>query len=417
MFGFRCTLAILLSINLSFVLAIENDHLVDHIDIIEIKEDLNLAQLIDLTVEKYPDYNLNTAFNQEISALEQRSNSLLAGAMSISANYTDDFVSNNDGAREFEAEVELPLWNWGQRQTSMAVATQAHELSARHFALIKLKVAGLIREALWSMKLADIRYQQGVATLDISKKLLEKVVLRVKLGDLPKFDLLLAQSNHLEKKSTLVQLEAEVMHARKSYFTLTQMQQMPAHFEETQSILTTIPTTHPELEFFQAQIQRLEAELAWVKSSGSGQPTLTLGAKSEQGSRDETTSESILLGISVPFGGEAHLAPEIAAVKIELTNVLIAREHVYRNLERELHEAEHEIAVTSTELKIAAELKIIALEQLEMAQFGFAEGEINLLDVLKIHTKADYALQRVKEHEVLLQKYIALYNQTVGKLP
>lgn len=416
MFGFRCTLAVLLSINLSFAIANENNPLVDHIDIIEIKADLNLAQLVDLTVEKYPDYNLNTAFNQEISALEQRGNSLLAGAMSISANYIDDFVSNN-GTREFEATVELPLWNWGQQQISMAVATKANELNTRHFARIKLKVAGLIRAALWKIKLADIRYEQSVANLEISKKLLEKVALRVSLGDLPQFDLLLAQSNHLEKKSTVVQLEAEVMHARKSYFTLTQMQQMPAHFEETQSVLTTIPTTHPELEFFQAQIQRLEAELAWVKSSGSGQPTLTVGAKSEQGSRDENTSESIILGISVPFGGEAHLAPEIAAIKVELTNVLVAREHVYRNLERELHEAEHEIIVTREELKIAAELKVIALEQLKMAQFGFAEGEINLLDVLKIHTQADNALKHVKEQEVLLQKYIALYNQTIGKLP
>jgi len=417
MYGIRRIIFLVILLTNSINVFAEEKHLVEHLDSIEIQPELSLKQLIESTLEKYPEHALKQALTSEAQALQKRGKSWLAGSMSLSARYQDDIVADDEGAREIETELELPLWNWGQRDAGLAVAEQAKASIDKQSALITLQVAGLIRQALWDMSLENIRYQQAKAVLDISATLLSKVKRRVELGDLPRFDLLLAQSDHLEKRSLLVQAEAEMMHARKRYITLTQSNKIPADFSEMQSKINAIESAHPVLIAINAQIERLKSEVEWVKAAGSGQPTFTVGGKSERGNRHENNSESMSFAISIPFGGEAHLAPEIAAVNLELTELLVQRQHLHRHLEQALHEAEHDLEVTTAELKMAQELKKIAKQHLKMTQLSFSAGEINLLDVLKIQTKAHNALRHAKEHQVMLQRNIALYNQAVGVHP
>ena len=393
------------------------DAVVDHHDQINIDSTLSLSQVIDLTLEKYPDHLLTTALNQEANALQQRGNSWLAGAPNIAMRYQDDLPGDNIGSREIEAELELPLWNWGQRSAGQAVAEQAHNVVTKQSSVIKLEVAGLVRNALWNINLETLRYEQAKSNLTVSEKLLSKINRRVELGDLPRSDSLLAQSEQLQKRSLLVQAEAEMMHARKSYISLTQMTNMPAHYVEQLSPLSEITNNHPKLSAINAVVKRKQAELEWVKSAGSGQTSFIFGGKSEKGNENDDDIESMTVEISIPFGGSAHLAPEIATANLELTKVLTQRAHFFRKLEKQHHEARHDLEVTRAELKIANKVKEIAEVHLKMTQLSFSSGEINLLDLLKIQARTHNAIRHAKEQKVLLQKNIALYNQAVGVQP
>ena len=403
---------------LSSTLSFAHEHaLVDHHDLIQVNKTLTLSQLIDITVQKFPEQLLNAAREQEADALQQRGSSWLAGAPVISMNYFDDFPADANGYREIEGQLGLPLWNWGQRSAGQAVAEQAHNATQQLSSAIKLDVTGLVRNTLWNMELESIRHAQAESILDISEKLLGKIKRRVELGDLPRSDLLLAQSDQLEKRSLLVQAEAEMMHARKNYISLTQMTDIPVDYEEQLSPIKEIPESHPKLIAINAVIQRKQAELNWVKSAGSGQTNLFLGGKSERENRHEGNIESMSFGISIPFGGSAQLAPKIAASNLELTKALTQRAYLFRELEREHHEAKHALEVTRVELEIANELNQIAKSHLKMAQLSFSAGEINLMDLLKIQARSFNAIRHAKEHKVMLQKNIALYNQAVGVLP
>jgi len=390
---------------------------VDHHDLVQINKTLTLSRVIDLTLEKFPDHLLSSALEQEANALQQRGNSWLAGAPSISMRYQDDLPGDNLGLREIESELELPLWNWGQRSAGQAVAEQAHNAAEKQISAIKLKVAGLVRTALWNMKLESIRYEQARSIFDISNKLRNKIKRRVELGDLPRSDLLLAESDHLQKLALLTQAEAEMMHARKNYISLTQMTDIPADYKEQQSSLIEIPEGHPKLSAINAVVQRKQAELKWIKSTGSGQSRVILAGKSERADRKGDDIESMSVKISIPFGGSAHLAPKIAASYLKLTEALAQRAHLFRELEKQLHESKHALEITRTELKIANELKQIAIAHLKMTQLSFSAGEINLLDLLKIQARSNNAMRHAKEREVMLQKNIALYNQAVGVIP
>ena len=103
-----------------------NEHaIVKHVDHIEIKQDLTLSNLIDSTLKKYPDRYLNQALVREVKALRQRGSQWLSAAPSISFRYQDDLPADNIGRRELESELELPLWNWGQRSAGLTLADKA----------------------------------------------------------------------------------------------------------------------------------------------------------------------------------------------------------------------------------------------------------------------------------------------------
>jgi outer membrane protein TolC len=416
MYGIRRIPSILILLFITVFAIADEQWLVQHNDPIKINNQLTLNKLVDLTLQKYPEQSLIQALIEEAKALQQRGNHWLSASPQISFRYQDDIIANNTGLREIESELELPLWNWGQRAAGQNLATQANAFIDKQQAALRLEIAALVRKTLWDMALENIRYQQAHAILKTSVQLLEKIKRRVELGDLPRFDLLLAQGDHLEKQALLVQAEAEMMHARERYHNLTQTFDLPVNYSESQSNLDSVDN-HPALQAMNALIVREKANLAWITSKGSGQPIIALGGKSERGSRIDDDIESMSITISIPFGGAVHLAPQIAAANISLTKIIAQRDHLYRKLKGDLHEIKHQLEVNHTELELAAKLEKIAQQHLEMAQFGFAEGEINLMDLLKVQTKSHNAKRHAKEHQVMLQRNISLYNQIVGVQP
>lgn len=407
-------IAFLLSIPLCFA---HENAIVDHHDNIQTDSSLTLAKVIELTLDKHPESQLTSALKQEADALQQRGDSWLAEAPNIALHYFDDLPGDNKGYREFEAELELPLWNWGQRSAGQALAENAIHTTTKQSIALKLKVAGLIRNALWNIALKNNHYEQAKSILTISKQLQSKINRRVELGDLPGSDSLLARSEYLQARSSLAKAEAEMMVARKNYNTLTQLSNIPANFTETLSSLTKVTENHPFLSAVNAIVQRKQAELNWVKSAGSGQTSLSVGGKTERDDKKGDDIESMSVGISIPFGGSAHLAPEIASANIELTKALVQRDRLFRIIEKQHHEAKHALEVTQTELKIANELKQIAESHLKITHLSFTVGEINLLDLLKIQARTQTAIRNAKDHAITLRKNIATYNQSVGIIP
>ncbi|MCQ8104130.1 TolC family protein [Methylomonas sp. SURF-2] len=392
--------------------------LVEHLDPVEVDPVLTLPQLLEETLQKYPDRLINEALMQQAEAWQTRGDSWLAGSTALALDYADDRIANDNGSREASANLEFTVWLWGQRDAAQQVAHESQQAAGKHSVAVRLEVAKLLREALWDMALAENRLQQAQIGLDISSQLLGKVGRRVELGDLPRADLLLAESEHLQNKTLLTQAEAEVMHSRKSYASLTQTTRLPANYLEQQSGLQAIQPDHPFLAAINALVAKQQASVEWAKTTDSiNQPKVIIGAKTSRGQRGAEDMQSANIGVLIPFGHGTYDAPEIAAANLELNHVLAQREHLTRQLEKGLHEAEHALEVNRAELAIARQLKDIAEQHLKMMQTSFEAGEINLLDLLKVQARSLEAVRNAREQEVKLQRNIALYNQAVGVMP
>jgi cobalt-zinc-cadmium efflux system outer membrane protein len=394
----------------------DSSTIVEHHDPIEIDATLSLAKLIDLTLEKYPDVTWLKALEEEAAALAQRGDSWTAGASQAGLGFQE---ATSGTLHYLDASVQVPLWNLGQRDAEQRSAKIAESSAMSQADAVKLRVAGLVRAALWDMTLANLTYEQAKSELAITDQLLAKVQRRVELGDLPRADLLLAQTESLQKRSVVTLAEAELMHARKRYSTITQMTKIPSDFQEKLVGLTEIQQNHPALAAINTQIERKQAELNAVKLVGSGQTHVAVGINSDRFTNDPRSNmtESFNIGVNVPFGGSAHLAPQVAAVNVELNKLMAEREQLFRDLEQAHHEAEHNLEVNKAELVTAGELKQVAEEHLKMTQLSFSVGEIDLMDLLKIQSRTQQAVLNAKQRAVMIQRDIALYNQAVGVMP
>ena len=390
-------------------------HAVDHLDPIIIDATLTLPKLIDLTMAKYPDTAWLKSLEEEAAAIEERSKSWTAGAAQATLGYQSmSTFKLNYGT----GMVQVPLWNVGQRDAQHNLANEAETSAELQAVGIKLRVAGLVRIALWNMALAKIRYEQAEAELDIYEKLLATIKRRVELGDLPRADELLAQTELLQKRSVFTLAEAELMHARKRYTSITQTNKVPVIYEENLVAIREIEQKHPTLSSINSQIERKQAEVNTIKAIGSGQTHVVAGILSDEGYDPRSNhAEMFNVGVIVPFGGSAHAQPHIAAVNVELNKLIAERQQLYRDLELAHHEAEHNLEVNRVELGTANEQKKVSEELLTMTQLAFSVGEINLLDLLKIQSRTQQAILYAKERAVMLQRDKALYNQAVGVMP
>ena len=394
----------------------DTDHIVDHHDPIETDEKLSLSKVVELALEKFPDITWLNALEDEASAIELRGKSWTAGALDAGFRYQE---ATSGTLHYLDGTVQAPLWNVGQRDAEQILAEKAKGDAQSQSEAVKLRVAGLIRNALWNIALATLYYEQAKSELAITDQLLAKVQRRVELGDLPKADYLLAQSESLQKRSVVMQAEAEVMHARKRYATITQMTKIPMDFQEKLVDIQKIQQTHPILVAINTQIERKQAELNTIKLTGSGQTAVAVGINSDRFTNDPRSNktESFNIGVTIPFGGSAHLAPKVAAVNVELNKLLAEREQLNRDLDQAHHEAEHNLEVNRAELVIANELKQVAEQHLKMTNLSFSVGEIDLIDLLKIQSRTQQAVLNAKQRMVMLQRDIALYNQAVGVMP
>lgn len=390
--------------------------IVEHHDSVQSDDSLSLAKVIALTLEKYPDVSWLNSLEEEAAALAKRGNSWTAGASQAGLRFQE---ATSGTLHYIDAYVQVPLWNFGQRSAEQTVAKQAENSALSLTAAVKLRVAGLVRGALWDMALANISYEQAKSELTITDQLVAKVQRRVELGDLPRADLLLAQSESLQKKSVMIQAEAELMHARKRYISITQMTKSPGDYQEKLVDILKIQQSHPALMAINSQIERKQAELNAVKMVGSGQTNVAVGINSDRFTNDPRSNmtDSFNIGVTVPFGGTGYLSPHIAAVNVELNKLIAERDQLNRTLEQAHHEAEHNLEVNRVELGIANELKQVAEEHLKMTQSSFSVGEIDLMDLLRIQSRTQQAVLNAKQRAVMLQRDVAFYNQAVGVTP
>jgi len=391
---------------------------VEHYDELRFDERMTLKQAVEATFEKYPQQTLLSAFEEEARALEQRGASWIAGYPMIYLQWIDDALIDNKGTQDLQTGYQVPLWMWDQRKAGQRVADEAKKSAETYARALRHEVAGLVRESLWNLRLMENRYGLARQIYEVAEQLTDVVRRRVELGDLARADLLLAESDQLEKKTALVQAEAEVMHARKAYQNLTRLSRAPKTFDEAQSPLRGFDESHPALAAANALVERAQAEVEFTRLSKQGnQPTLLLGTDTSRGSPRDNFSTGNNIVLQIPLGGDAWHAPVVAQANVFLSERLTQREILWRQLEKALHEAEHTLEVDRTALEIAERRKEIAGTQLKMSRLAFETGEIALIDYLKIQAGAQAAIREAAQRAILVQKDTATYNQVVGVTP
>lgn len=388
----------------------------EHDHDLQVSAQLTLHDLVEKTIVRYPDSALLVAKKIEIEAKSKRANGILPAAPAISLLNRNDAATSNRGEREWETDLELPIWLPGQRAAREALARDSALGLADAHATLNLMVAGMVRDTLWDIammthqaSLAKSRHQTALALLSDVEK-------RVKAGDLPKTDIMLTQNEAYQAETYLLRAEAEVKHAQYRYQLLTGLNVLPEHYSEKQAN-AILSDNHPALRDASKKILVADDERSLIKVERRENPTVSLNARSQRGPFDNQANESLGLKLRIPFETEAHSAPLVANAEMNYAKNQAEAQHLRYTLEAAFHEAEHNLEVTTAELAITTKQHANAQESLRLAKKAFALGETDLVNLLRVQASAYEAERAMKQRQIQLQWDTAHYNQAAGEMP
>ncbi len=378
---------------------------------------LDWATLIDTALAAHPQSGELVARAAEASAWQRRGKQWLAAAPSLYFSYLSDRSLDNMGQRQYESGVELPLWRAGQRSAVQAVAASATDASNAAAAALRLEVAGLLRGALWDIAAATNGLETARDAVAVAKELVSAVERRHERGDLPRADVLLAQTTLLEREQAAVAAEAQLLDAERGFRSLTGLDRRPAEFAEPRSNLDELVPSHPLIALADTGVARAEADRELTDRDVRGPMTLTLGPHREYDPLGTVPRDSVAVGFKVPVGGKGHGATQTAHASRLVAAAVAERGHLMRRLDLDLHEAEHTLSVLETSTALATERDTLAAEQLRMAQLAFSQGEIELRELLRVQETTLAARRDVERLAIERQRTVAALNQALGVTP
>jgi len=382
---------------------------------ITVSETLTVQDVVSAALQKSPDNPVTKIKEQYARALSGQASSLFSDTPEISVKYQSDRFISNQGLKEWESSINMPLWMPGQKSASRQKARMSEQEANAYQKLVIFNVTGQVREHLWEIRLAQAGLQQARDNLKVAEDLNRDITRKIEAGNLPRQNSLLTQKEIMARKMELLDAEVEYIHGAREYESITGLTEMPVFFDEILDHGVDTPTV-PIIELYNTKVDYLEAEYRVTKNSWSSAPKLSVGIKRETASFMDRNIDSVGIGLSVPLGAGSHMTTKRSAAALALAEMVRERELIKREHRLHLHEAEHEVEVCEVQLPLSESHFEMARENLRLSQKAFDLGETDLFDLLKIQEQ--YFSSSADNIQIIIEckRAIARHNQIKGVL-
>ena len=281
---------------------------------------------------------------------------------------------------------------------------------------------------MWDIAVAGNAVDLAHEALFVADELVRGIERRFSVGDLAEADVLLARTTRHEKSLALIESEAVLLDAERTYVNFTELDRRPALFAEELAVhgepgdegadhAPSFDDSHPLLALANAEIERARATVEFSERSTRGNPVLTIGPRRQRDATTDFYNDSLSVGVIMPFGGARYGATTLAASVSALAAAKTRRAQLLRQLDLDLHEAEHTLYVLEQSLVVAEARNEDAARQWAMGRSAFAQGEIELRELLRIQDTAQVAERDLARLRLERQRAIAAVNQAIGVLP
>jgi cobalt-zinc-cadmium efflux system outer membrane protein len=338
-----------------------------------------------------------------------------------------DRLGSNQGAREFEVGVAVPLWLPGERSSSAALADAEGAATESRATAAQLRVAATVREAWWQWQRARIEVGTARDQLENARLIAADVARRTMAGDLARADQHQADGAVAGAEASMAQAEAGLAAARQHLRALAGV--APASSGAAMTELGNVlaepapDAAAAELESH-AALQELKDRAAVAQRSveltatqSRANPELTLATTRDRGARGDASQQTITLGIRIPFGAGPRSDARSANARAETMEI-----QAQLALERERLTAEREAArvrveSSRTQLMAAERRAQLARESRGFFDKSFRLGETDLPTRLRIEAEAAEAERQAARTRIELAAAISAWRQALGLLP
>lgn len=351
----------------------------------------------------------------EIEAERIAAGGLLPDAPALLLGHRSDRIGANNGMREWEAGVAMPLWLPGQRAAQQRQALAAGDALEAALRAQRLRLAGELREAVWRVREAQTQLALDAARAETARRLADDVLRRERAGELARTDRNLAQNEWRAAEAESSQSRSRLFEAEQAYALLTGLSALP---EDAPEPLDAGPALdeHPLLAEARLAVVLAEARVEVARRARRDNPELELSARRERDGAGDVYASSIGIGVRLPLPAARKL-PLLAAAQAELIRARGDYERLRRMLEAAERQAQQQLEAAGRQLELARAQRAAAEDNLGLIEKSFQLGESDLVTLLRARSAAHEARQRDSQQEITQALARARLNQARGVLP
>ncbi len=388
---------------------------------------LSLRQAFDAAWARQPEAMALQARRDAARAQQSAAKAWTPEPAALELSNKTDRLGSNQGAREFEVGVAVPLWLPGERSSSAALADAEEAATESRATAAQLRVAATVREAWWQWQRARIEVGTARDQLENARLIAADVARRAKAGDLARADQHQADGAVASAEVSVAQAEAGLAAARQHLRALagvTPASSGAAMTEVGNALAEPAPDaaaaeleSHAALQELKARAAVAEKTAALAATQSRANPELMLATTRDRSARGEASQQTITLGIRIPFGAGPRFDARSANARAEATEI-----QAHLALERERLTAEREAArvrveASRTQLAAAERRAQLARESRGFFDKSFRLGETDLPTRLRIEAEAAEAERQAARTRIELAAAISAWRQALGLLP
>ena len=360
---------------------------------------------------------------RELAAKEKAADSWMSGEPVASIAHRTDRLNKNEGFREYEAEIEVPLWNRGVRTATQADISAQRLAFDGQVALAKLKLAGELRALAASAATAQVDLDLNKRKLLDANALTQDLTRRVKAGENARVDALQAQVLTLQAQAAMAQAEGQLARLQSHWRSLTglaavaPLEEKLAAMVADETIAAPIAADHPALRQSQAQLSGAQAKLALANADKRDPMSVGVGLSRERDNFAAAGETKLRIALRIPLGGDNRNAPRRAAASAELDAAQAEVDTVQRQLPAEVAAATADLRAARTSQAAATERARLSTEVQTLITKSWRLGDSDLPARLRADNEQFEARLALAKASIDVQRAIANLNQAHGFLP
>ena len=339
---------------------------------------------------------------------------------SLEASHKTDRLMRNDGAREVELGIAVPLWLPGERRSTGTLADAEVAAVESRAQAARVRLAAVVRDAWWNWQRARVEADIARGQLDNARRIAEDVGRRAKAGELARADQHQADGAVAAAEAILAHAEATASAAQQQVKALSGIAVLalqaatPATEPEPLAPETSI---HPALAEIQDRATAAERAAALAGTQSRANPELTLATTRDRGASGERYGQTVTLAVRIPFGGGPRHDSRVATARADAAEALAQLALDRNRLQSERDAALARVEAARLQLAAAERRATLARETRGFFEKSFRLGESDLPTRLRIENEATEAERQAARSRIDLAAAISAWRQALGLLP
>lgn len=383
---------------------------------------LNLRQVFEAAWARQPEAMALQARRDAARAQQNAAQAWTPEPAALELAYKTDRFNRNQGARELEVGVSVPLWLPGERSRSAALAEAEGAAVESRATAAQLRIAATVRETWWQWQRARIDVDIARDQLDNSRRLAADVIRRVRAGDLARADQHQADGAVASAEANMAQAEVNLAAARQQLHALAGAAPLAneatdAVSEPDASAATADVEANAALQELKAKATVAERTAALTAVQTRVNPELTLTTTRDRGGFGETSQQTLAVGVRIPFGGGPRHDVRTANALADTTEIQAQLSLERGRLAAEREAARVRVDASRSQLAAAERRVVLARESRGFFDKSFRLGETDLPTRLRIEAEAAEAERQAARNRIELAAAISAWRQSLGLLP